>query len=202
MARLSFRKLHLRWRDPRFVAGLVLVALSTAAGGYLLAGPETVPVYRARATILPGTSLTQAKLELVDVSPELAHAYFGPDNLDKKAVTARTIRKGELLSAESLADAAVGGTRLVVPLAVAAPSNVSEGDTVSLWAVAKSSAGANDAGASELTNEALLVSLDSAESLSVSGARAELIVPDDVAATVLALLGTDSSFVVTTGGSQ
>ena len=203
MARPSFRKLHVRWRDPRFVGGLALVALSAAAGGYLLAGPATLPVYRAQTTILPGTNLAEAKMELVDVSPELAGAYLGPGEVDADtAVAAQTIRKGELLGADAFGAAKTTGTRLVLPLAVAAPSDVAEGDKVSLWAVAKSGAAGEEAGAAELTDTALVVSLGASDSLAGSAATAEVIVPDEAAAQVLALLGTDSLFVVTSGGSR
>lgn len=203
MARPSFRKLHVRWRDPRFVGGLALVALSAAAGGYLLAGPATHPVYRAQATILPGTRLAEAKIELVDVPTELAGAYVGPGELDADgAVVAQTIRKGELLGADAFSQSKATGTRMVLPLAVAAPSDVSEGDRVSLWTVSRSGASGEEGGAVELTDDALVVALNVSDSLGASAASAEVVVPDDAAARILALLGADSLFVITSGGPR
>ncbi len=197
------RKLHSRWKDPRLALGVALVALSAAGGGMLFSGPRTVQVYQAKAALLPGTSLEEASLALVDIDPSLAGAYAGPEERTKDAVVADTVHKGELVARTSLLDGAQDtGTRVVLPLAAAVPSGIDAGDTVSLWAVGRANAAGAEASAKELTAQALFVSASAAEGMSLGGYSAELQIPADIAGQVLAVTGADATFMVTAGGAR
>ena len=67
-----------RWRDPRLGIGVLLVALSGMCGAFVLSGPEKVPVYRARSAIVPGTAISKADLDVVEIDKTLAASYVGP----------------------------------------------------------------------------------------------------------------------------
>ena len=46
------------WKDSRLLVGLLLVLLSTALGGFVVSRAEdTVPVYAAKADLVPGQAL-------------------------------------------------------------------------------------------------------------------------------------------------
>ena len=195
----SFRRLTSRWRDPRLAAGVLLIVLSGAAGGMILSGPPTSPVYQAKTTVLPGSSLNATDFVLVDIDPSLAESYIGPEDLDGDSIAASTIHKGELVAKSSLRSTDVSGTRIVIPLGAGVPSQVQVGDTVTLWRVDKQNVSGGEADISLLSEKATLVSLSSSEGMVDVGQSAELLVPKSQASEILTVLGTDSLFVLTTG---
>lgn len=198
----SFRRLTSRWRDPRLAAGVLLIALSAIGGGILLSGPQTRPVYQAQNTMLPGEKIDTSALVLVDVAPTLAGAYVSPEDIDDASFIATTVHKGELLSKTSLRSTDVSGTRIVIPLGAGVPSHAEKGDTLTLWRVDKSSVmGDEDAKISLLSEKAVLVSLSNGDGVLNAGQTAELLVPKAQASEILTVLGTDSLFVLTTGGA-
>ena len=199
----SFRRLTPRWRDPRLAVGVLLIALSAAGEGILLSGPQTTPVYQAQNTLLPGGKIDTSKLVLVDIAPALAGSYVGPKDIEGENIIATTVHKGELLSKSSLRSTDVSGTRLVIPLGAPVPSQAKIGDTLSLWRVDKSSTLSGDeAGITLRSEKAVLVSLSDGEGMLATGQNAEVLVPDAQASEILAVLGTDSLFVLTTGGAS
>lgn len=196
----SFRHLTSRLRDPRLAVGVLLVALSAAGGGILLSGPQTTSVYQARSTLLPGGKIDTSELVLVDIDPALANSYVGPEDIDGKNIIATTVHKGELLSKASLRSTDVSGTRIVIPLGAGVPSQAEIGDTLSLWRVDKSNMSGSEEGISLLSEKAILVSLSNEDGMLGTGQSAELLVPKAQADEILAVLGTDSLFVITMGG--
>lgn len=196
----SFRRLTSRWRDPRLALGILLIALSAVGGGLLFSGPKTTPVYQAQITMLPGGKIDTTNLVLVDIDPSLAESYIGPDDLDDTSIIATTVHKGELLSKSSLRSTDVSGTRVVIPLGAPVPSKAKIGDTLSLWRVDKASASGGEADVALLSEKAILVSLSRDDGMINTGQNAEVLVPKAQASEILKVLGTDSLFVLTTGG--
>ena len=83
-----------RWRDPRLGIGVLLVALSGMCGAFVLSGPEKVPVYRARSAIVPGTAISKADLDVVEIDKTLAASYVGPST--KEGAIGESVERASL----------------------------------------------------------------------------------------------------------
>ena len=96
-----------RWRDVRLVVGVALVLASVVLGSWVVArADDRVPMYAARAALVPGQRLTQDDLVRVDVQLGAqgqrylsAGSALAPDRF-----VVREVREGELVPR-----AAVGG---------------------------------------------------------------------------------------------
>src|SRR5690554_501348 len=56
------------WRDPRLVVGLLLVAVSVAAGSWVVTSAQAAtPVWVTRDTLTPGAAVTSQHLEVASV---------------------------------------------------------------------------------------------------------------------------------------
>jgi hypothetical protein len=128
------------WRDPRLVIGIVVVAVSVLAGGYLFADADrTVGVWAVRADMESGTSIGPADLvprEIRFTDPADADRYLSADSpLPPGTTLSRDVGAGELLPRAALGTGAP--TALVeVPLSTAAelvPATVREGSVVDVW---------------------------------------------------------------------
>lgn len=126
------------WRDPRLLAGLVMVAAAVALGAWAVSAAEaSTPVYAARGTLTPGESVTGGQLVVVQVrleQAEAAHYLPATAGAPHGLVVLRTVAKGELVPWSAVGEAAELDVR-PVPVAVAdAPSaGVVEGAMVDLW---------------------------------------------------------------------
>jgi hypothetical protein len=127
------------WRDPRLLAGFVLVALAVALGAWAVsAAGHTVPVMAATHALVPGDVLEAGDLVVREVRlAEAADLYLpagaGPaDDL----VVVRTVGAGELVPAGAVAPAAALDLRSVA-VAPRGPlsAGVVPGAAVDLWFV-------------------------------------------------------------------
>ncbi|WP_150460752.1 SAF domain-containing protein [Nesterenkonia ebinurensis] len=95
------------WRDPRLLAGALLI-LASVVGTVLLvtAQDRTAPVYAADRGLSTGTSLSQEDLRIVHVRlDESAAAYLSAEaELPENAHLIRAVGEGELLPAAALAE--------------------------------------------------------------------------------------------------
>lgn len=180
-----------RWKDPRLFTGIALVAVSAAGGAYLFAGPDTVPVYRARSAVVPGTALADAPLELVEVAPNLAGRYVGPAEAGERAVS-MTVHEGELVPKSAVVERTEGAD-LVLPLLSEAPGSLGPGAAVDVWAVVPDSV-EHSATAQVVAHAAILRGVGTADSL--SHATAEVRLADADVYTVLPLLSEGAQFVL------
>lgn len=177
------------WRDPRLVVGLLLVAVSVAAGSWVVtAAQAATPVWVARDTLTPGTPVTAQQLEVADVRLTAGQltAYLDatqpvPDDL----VALRTVHPGELVPRSALGDRAALDVQ-PVPLTVSEPgASVTEGAVVDLWLVPDPADGAPEP-------SALVLGLTVAEISRPTGAFAQgqtvvhVLVPQDDLPRVLA----------------
>ena len=127
------------WKDPRMAGGVVLVAGAVALGAWAVdAAADTTRVYVLSQDVAPGTDLTaDGILTVVEAHPG-TDAYVEAGHLPDGAVSARSMRKGELLAAAAVNSGREQELRPVV-LTVASnlPASTKVGDYVDLWIVPK-----------------------------------------------------------------
>lgn len=139
-----------RWRDPRLVAGVVIVAMCVLLGSRVLAGADdTVAVLSLRHDVPRGASLDRQDLTV-------AHVHFSGDGADRYAhaptvlapgsVATHDLAAGELLPLSAIASSA-GPQLIEVPLSLAPddlPASVRRGATVDVWVTPKVAAAGAD----------------------------------------------------------
>ncbi len=146
------RRATARWRDPRLVVGLALVAACALIGARLLASADdSVAVWAAGTTLNPGQRVTSADLVSTQVrfrAQTAADRYLSADTaLPAGATVDRAVGEGELLARSALGDPAIRALT-EVPLSVgteAVPDTVGVGSTVDVWVTPQ--AAASDAAA-------------------------------------------------------
>jgi len=126
------------WRDPRLLAGLVMVAAAVALGAWAVSAAEaSTPVYVARGTLTPGEPVSSDDLVVAQVrlaAAEAAHYLPVTGDGPQGLVALRTVAKGELVPRSAVGDAAALDVRPVPVAAADAPSaGVVEGAMVDLW---------------------------------------------------------------------
>jgi hypothetical protein len=193
------------WGDARFFLGVLLVAASVI-GVWLVVSTarQTVPVFAAAHTIVPGEAIGAGDLEVVDVAlGSVAGTYLTADALDEAVVATRTIEEGELVPAASVGDpASARTTSVVVRSAVDVPASVESGTVVEVWAAPLLERGAYDQ-PRILVADATVVSVTRDDSMIGGGAAAlELVIPRaDVSATLAAMADESALSIVPTTGA-
>lgn len=142
-----------RWRDPRLVVGLAVIAACALLGARLLAtADDSVAVWAAGTDLNPGQRVTSADLVRTQVRFRVqadADRYLSADTALPAGTTVdRAVGTGELLARSALGDPA---TRSLteVPLSVgteAVPDTVGVGSTVDVWVTPRSAVGDAAAG--------------------------------------------------------
>lgn len=126
-----------RWRDPRLLTGIVIVALSVALGSWVVsAASRTVPVFVADGALTPGAPLTADALRTVDVRLGAGTGSYLPadEPLPEDLVVLRVVDDGELVPLTALgADADVRS--VAVPVASGLSDRIRAGAVVDLWFV-------------------------------------------------------------------
>ncbi|MDW4573317.1 SAF domain-containing protein [Microbacterium sp. M3] len=193
------------WGDARFFLGVLLVAASVI-GVWLVvtAARQTVPVYAAAHTIVPGEAIGPGDLEVVDVAlGELSGTYLAAGGLGDEAVATRTIEAGELVPAASVGQAdEARTTSVVVRSAVDVPASVEAGTVVEVWTAPLGEDGGYDE-PRVLVADATVVSVTRDDSMIGGGAAAlELVIPRaDVSATLAAMADESALSIVPTAGA-
>jgi hypothetical protein len=129
-----------RWRDPRLVVGVVIVAACALLGATLLGGSDaTVGVWATRRAMNGGETVEAADLVRRDLrfaDQRDADAYLSSDTPPPAGATlARPVGAGELVPRAALGSAA-SGSLTEVPLSVdseAVPSTLRVGAVVDVW---------------------------------------------------------------------
>ena len=194
------------WADIRFLLGIALVVVSIAGVWLVVAAArQTVPVFAAARTIVPGDVVEAADLRVVEVSlGSLAETYASPATLQPGSVATRTISAGELVPQGAVGDASgIRTTHVVVHSAAEVPASVGAGSTVEVWAADQLERGVYDT-PRILVAAATVVSVSADESMMGSaGSAVELVIARaDVADTLAAIAGDASvSIVPSTGGA-
>jgi hypothetical protein len=129
-----------RWRDPRLVVGIAVVALCTVLGARLVSGSDdTVAVWAARSSLQAGRPLGSADVVRREVrfgdQADADRYVAGDGDLPDGATLARPVGAGELLPRSALTSGRQGELT-EVPLSVdteAVPATVGVGSTVDVW---------------------------------------------------------------------
>lgn len=126
-----------RWRDPRLLTGVVIVAVSVALGSWVVSSASrTVPAFVADGALTPGEPLTADGLRAVDVRLGAGTGrYLSADEpLPADLVVLRVVDDGELVPLTALgADADVRS--VAVPVASGLSDRIRAGAVVDLWFV-------------------------------------------------------------------
>ncbi|WP_243076930.1 SAF domain-containing protein [Microbacterium sp. SS28] len=184
------------WGDARFFLGILLVAASVA-GVWLVvsASRQTVPVFAATRTIVPGEAVAADDVRLVDVAlGRLEDSYLTADALEEGLVATRTVTEGELVPQSAVgAASAAATTTVVLRSAVEVPASVKAGTVVEVWEAPLIERGSYDA-PRILVPDATVVSVTRDESVIGGGAASlELVIPRADVAAVLAATSDESA---------
>lgn len=129
------------WRDPRLWVGVLLVAVSVAAGARLLASADdTVAVWALASDAGAGAEITEADLEVQRVrfaDADRLDAYFATeDELPSPLRLVRAVGAGELLPRAAIGDPEASGDTVELPISVdpaQVPPSVRAGSVVSVY---------------------------------------------------------------------
>lgn len=125
------------WADARFLLGIVLIVGSVAGvWAVVAASSRTAPVLAASHTLVPGTVIGEADVDVVDATLGPAtDQYLRPGALEPGAVVTRVVGRGELIAAAAIeSGSAARSTTVVISTAGGVPAEVAVGTTVEIWA--------------------------------------------------------------------
>ena len=130
------------WRDPRLIAGVLIVAASTALGGWVVAAADHTEAYWAtRGSVRAGDPVHRNDLVVVHakVPQRTARGLVRTDQALPARIAdlrwASDARAGTLVTSEALVPR---GRAVELPLSVGAggvPADLRSGDRVDVWAV-------------------------------------------------------------------
>ncbi|MFC7580183.1 hypothetical protein ACFQWG_02965 [Schaalia naturae] len=188
------------WRDPRFVVGIVLIAVSVLGCVTLVSQARGgTPLYQTTRAVPAGEPLDATNTRIVRARAE-SDAYLVEGSLGAGDVAARSLGAGELVPAVAVAAGDdVDHRRLVVTVSGGLPDSAGPGAALELWFVpgAPGAAPAREADpAPRLVSDAVtLVRADapSAGLGATAGTRLEVRVPVDDLAAVLQATGGDGT---------
>lgn len=136
------------WRDTRLVVGVVLVLLSMAIGARVVAAADdTIPMYAAAASLVPGQPVTQGDVKRVDVQLGANRSsYVAADHdIAPGTFALRDVRPGELLPSSALGTRADINLKPVsVPVDAGGAAQLAAGSIVDVWVNAKDPASATE----------------------------------------------------------
>lgn len=150
-----------RWRDPRLLVGVALVAVAALLGATLVGDQDTTAVWATRGPLAEGQAVEAGDLvvrELRFADAAAASRYVAADGPVPQGLTlTRDVGAGELLPRGALGD----GTAplLEVPLTVAAeavPATVRAGSVVDVWVTPDPDLGTGETGTDD-SGDAVLV---------------------------------------------
>ncbi len=195
------------WADARFLLGIVLVVASVAGVWFVVAASrQTVPVFAATRTIVPGQVVTGDDVRLVEVAlGQLTDTYLRSGGLADGVVATRTIESGELVPESAVGAADDARTASVVLRSASdVPSTVDAGTVVEVWAAPLVERGVYDV-PRILVADAIVVTVTRDDSMIGGGSAAlEVVIPRaDVALTLAAMAdGSSLSIVPTTAAAR
>ncbi|WP_070622401.1 hypothetical protein [Winkia neuii] len=185
----------MRLRDPRLLAGIVLIIGSTLAGWFIIdrssGGPAMVA---AKTDLAAGAVLNKSNTMVVDGLGAKSDIYLQAADLKGNRPLARPVGKGEVVPKAALTSPdSVKSRPLVVAAGSPLPASVKTGDQIELWEVANSETG--QAHEPALMCVASLVAATEEERAFSEGVRLEVRVPNESVSRVLAAQGNGSKIV-------
>ena len=129
------------WRDSRLVVGVLLVLLSMAVGAKAVAAADdTVPMYAAAASLVPGQPVRQGDVRRVDVQlgADRRTYLLADHDIAPGTFALRDVRPGELLPISALGTRQATDLKPVsVPVDRGAAGQLAAGSVVDVWVNAK-----------------------------------------------------------------
>ncbi|WP_022888362.1 hypothetical protein [Agromyces italicus] len=189
--------------DPRLLIGLVLVAGSTFGVWALVSGlDDTVEVYVARETLVPGTPLELGDLDTASVrlGTSEQHYLLVEGAPDSSLVVARTVPSGELVPVAAVDDAdRTGLSTVVVPSRGPLPSGLEAGSRVDVWSAKATERSGFEAPKVLVGGAEIAALVEEGGMMASEGASVELLIPrEKVAALLEALAAGDAIDLVAT----
>jgi hypothetical protein len=136
------------WRDTRLVVGVVLVLLSMSIGAKVIAAADdTVPMYAAATSLVPGQPVTQNDVKRVDVQlgPDRSGYLAADHDIAPGTFALRDVRPGELVPMSALGKRSENNLKPVsVPVDGGGASQLSGGSIVDVWVNAKDRSSSSD----------------------------------------------------------
>jgi hypothetical protein len=132
------------WRDPKLLAGVLMVAGSVALGSWVVSAAEaSTPVWVAREALTPGDTVREGQISVARVRLEAAEAeryLAASEPLPDDAVAVRAVGAGELLPRAAIAAGADLDVRPVaLPVTDPPSAGVDEGAQVDVWVTPEAS---------------------------------------------------------------
>lgn len=132
------------WRDPKLLAGVLMVAGAVAFGSWVVSAAEaSTPVWVAREALSPGDTVGEGQVAVAHVRLEAAesvHYLAASEPLPGGAVAVRAVGRGELLPRAAVADRADLDVRPVaLPVTDPPSAGVDEGAQVDVWVTPEAS---------------------------------------------------------------
>lgn len=185
----------MRLRDPRLLAGIILIIGSALAGWFILDRSASGPaMLQARSDLAAGTVLSEANTIVADGFAGKGDIYLAASELKENRPLARPVGKGEIIPKAAVANAdAVTSRPMMVTAASSLPASVKAGDQIELWEVANSDSGQSQE--PQLMCVAGLVSSKEDERAFSDGVKLEVRVPGESVSRVLAAQGKGSKIV-------
>ncbi len=186
------------WRDPRFVLGIVLIAVSVLGCVLLVSQARGgIAVYQTTRAVAVGEPLDATNTRVVSARPE-SDAYLLEGALHEADVAARSLGAGELVPSDAITSGAdVDYRRLLVSVSTGLPDSAGPGDGLELWFVPSAPSGADmvDAAPRLVSASVTLIRIGDVSTAmgSAGGMRLEVRVPVEDLADVLAATGGDGS---------
>lgn len=136
------------WKDPRLLAGVLIVLLSVAGVTALVSSQDrTVPVYAADRAFAVGEQLTEDDLRIVDVRiDEVSEQYLSAEQTPEADLQfVAVVDEGELIPQRAVGAADPQGRQAVTLEVEHTPAQAVEpGRAVDLWAVRQGSVADQD----------------------------------------------------------
>jgi len=136
------------WRDTRLVVGVTLVLLSVAIGATVVAAAgDTVPMYAAATSLVPGQQVTQRDVKRVDVQlGGNRGSYVAADHdIAPDTFVLREVRPGELVPSSALGHKLDVNLKPVsVPVDSGGAAQLDAGSVVDVWVNAKDPSSATE----------------------------------------------------------
>lgn len=147
------------WKDPRLVAGVILLIVSIIACSQLITSARAgISLYQTTRPIAQGESLGPTNTRVVDVRPE-SEAYVLEGELPSGARSLVNLGPGELIARSAVTTTAQEDQRtLVISVSDGLPDSVAPGTTLELWFVPTPQIGSQEKQSPQLiTGKATLV---------------------------------------------
>ena len=179
----------LRFKDPRFVIGMLLIIVGIVAGIFIVdSANKGISTYVLTEDAAAGQELHEDQLKLVTVQVPKGR-YVSEGKLKSGTYLVRSVGRGELLPISAISEHAPSSQVLVVPLAQPLPKFARVGDAVDLYF------GDRNAGTAKLIAAHAMIVSPGVHGQFDNSTKVELAIDQGSLSAVVSALGTNGSIV-------